>query len=56
MGNTKDVRMNNGTSRTKRLARATLYTVGAIGTNVVASAILPTHSRRLSLVLPAVFL
>jgi hypothetical protein len=49
MGNKNDVEMNKGTSRTRRLVRATLQTVGAIGTNVVASAILPTHSRRLSL-------
>ncbi|MHC2255941.1 hypothetical protein ACVILK_005633 [Bradyrhizobium embrapense] len=46
MENKRDVTTNTGTNRMRRLARAILQTVAAVGTNVVASAALPTHSRR----------
>lgn len=41
-----DVTTNTGTNRLKRLARAILQTVAAVGTNVVASATFPIHNRR----------
>ena len=55
MRTSENGRTNIG-NRTKRIVSSTLRTLWAVGTNVVASAILPTHSRRSSVILPAAFL